>query len=190
MRCLVCHSLSFKLICKDCLKRWFTPSFFERSIGNNFKVYSFYEYSHIKEFINLKYKKYGSFVLKLIAKESFKKFANEFKYTNKLFAIPIDDNPINGFSHTAILANELKSNYIKPLFNSLKARNRISYAGKDYQFRLNNPRDFIYCGKTGIDVILVDDIITTGLTMIEAYSVLKKADTNPLFGLVLADAKL
>ena len=38
-------------------------------------------------------------------------------------------------------------------------------------------------------VILVDDIVTTGTTILEARDTLQKAGTRVLFALVLADAK-
>ena len=43
--------------------------------------------------------------------------------------------------------------------------------------------------KENIDVILIDDIVTTGSTLEEAHDALKKHDVNVLFALVLADAK-
>jgi len=69
------------------------------------------------------------------------------------------------------------------------AQNRVHYAGKDLQFRLNHPRHFTYTGKSYIDVILVDDIITTGITLQEAQKVLIQHNVNVLFALTLADVE-
>ena len=66
---------------------------------------------------------------------------------------------------------------------------RSGYAGKSLQFRLDNPRDFDYHGKKDVDVILVDDIITTGITLQEAQKVLTQSGVNVLFALVLADVE-
>jgi len=76
-----------------------------------------------------------------------------------------------------------------PQHASLMAQNRVHYAGKPLQYRLDNPRDFRYTGRSGVDVILVDDIITTGITLQEAQQVLLSHDVNVLFALTLADAK-
>jgi competence protein ComFC len=54
---------------------------------------------------------------------------------------------------------------------------------------LDNPRDFKYTFKKNINAILIDDIVTTGTTLCEAYSILKKNNINVLFALTLADAR-
>ncbi|MCD8541680.1 MAG: hypothetical protein LRY22_03610 [Aliarcobacter cryaerophilus] len=89
-------------------------------------------------------------------------------------AIPIDDHTRHDFSQTAILAKHLKSAFIKPIFNTLKAKNIVKYAGKNLEFRQKNPRKFIYSGVKNCDVILVDDVITTGTTILEAKKSFKK----------------
>jgi competence protein ComFC len=83
----------------------------------------------------------------------------------------------------------MKTNYSIPQHSSLQAKNRVNYSGKSLQFRLENPRDFIYRGKSNIDVILVDDIITTGITLQEAQKVLIEHGVNVLFALTLADVE-
>lgn len=106
-----------------------------------------------------------------------------------MYALAIDDVVNDYFSHSAILANSLKSNIIKPYFNVLKATNKVKYAGQNLEFRQNNKRNFIYSGKKFIDIILVDDIVTTGLTMLEAKEIVEKFGCNVLFGIALSDAK-
>ena len=76
-----------------------------------------------------------------------------------------------------------------PQHASLMAQNRVNYSGKSLQYRLEHPRDFVYTGKSGIDVILVDDIITTGITLQEAQKVLMENGVNVLFALTLADVE-
>jgi competence protein ComFC len=65
----------------------------------------------------------------------------------------------------------------------------VNYSGKTLQFRLDHPRDFLYTGKSNTDVILVDDIITTGITLQEAQKVLMDHGVNVLFALTLADVE-
>jgi len=136
-----------------------------------------------------KHKDIGYFVYNILAKRTFKEFAKNFSYKQKVYSIAIDDNPKDGYSHTAILNKHLKSKYIKPVFSKLRAQNSVSYSGKSLDFRLNNPRDFKYDFKRDIEVILVDDIITTGTTLKEASKVLENEGIRVLFALTLADAR-
>ena len=125
--------------------------------------------------------------MEILAKNSFAEFSKVYK--EKIYSIAIDDNSKKGYSHTAILNNSLKSKYITPLYKKLIAQNKISYAGKDLDFRLNNPRNFTYKGKRDIDVILVDDVVTTGTTLNEAKDILKQYGVNVAFCLALIDKR-
>jgi len=57
------------------------------------------------------------------------------------------------------------------------------------EFRINNPRNFKYYGNKNIDVILIDDVVTTATTINEAKEVLKKYNVNVVFCLVLVDKR-
>lgn len=188
MRCLCCESLSFKAICTGCQKNLLTPSFYKRELEEDFFVYSFYKIEEIKELINAKYYFYGDRVFKILSNLAFKKFALNFEYPHKIKAIPIDDRIKQSFSHTAILTKALKSQKIQPTYNTLHAKNNIKYAGKTLEFRKTNKREFIYKGKKNLEIILVDDIITSGCTLLEAKSVLEKNGCKVLFALTLSDA--
>ena len=84
----------------------------------------------------------------------------------------------------------MKNTNISLLANTLIAQNTIKYAGKNLKFRERNKRNFIYYGKKNIKVILVDDIVTTGLTILEAKQILENNNCEVLFALTLSDAKL
>jgi competence protein ComFC len=161
------------------------PNFFKKELRKDFFVYSFYSYEEIEDFILSKYHFHGDRVFNILAKLAFSKFASNFSYPTLVYALPIDDHTRHDFSHTAILAKHLKTSHIKPLYNTLRASNVIKYAGKDLKFRQNNPRNFIYKGACGIDVILVDDLMTTGTTLLEAKRVLEQHDCKVLFALTL-----
>lgn len=185
MRCLSCEKLSFSIICKKCQNTLLAPNFFKKELSKNFFVYSFYSYEEIEPFILSKYYFHGDRVFNILAKLSFSKFASHFSYPTLVYALPIDDHSRHDFSHTAILAKHLKAPFIKPIYNVLKASNIVKYAGKDLDFRQKNPRKFVYTGTSNIDVILVDDLMTTGTTILEAKKVLKKHNVNVLFALTL-----
>jgi competence protein ComFC len=101
----------------------------------------------------------------------------------EVYLIGVDESVTSGYSHVALLTSVTQ--YV--IHNGLIATNRVKYSGKSLNFRLNNPRKFHYTGVSNLDVILVDDIVTTGTTLLEAKEVLEQNGVNVLFGLTLAD---
>lgn len=190
MRCLICESISFKIICSSCQNRLLQLSFNKREVEKNFYNYSFYSFKELEDLILSKYYFYGDRVFNILAKLSFYKFASNFTFSEKVYAIGIDDHTRHNFSHTALLAKSLKSEFIEPRFDVLKATNIVKYAGKDLSFREKNPRKFKINSFRDKKVILVDDLITTGLTILEARRALKRVNCEVLFSLTLADAKI
>lgn len=186
MRCVSCLNYSLSLVCRNCQKLFLKPEIGKVVLESGLVVYYFYKYSEIKNLLLSKYEIFGSEIFNILAKNSFTPFSKNLKFENNVYSIGVDDNVIKGFSHSAILAKSIESKYIKPKFNSLIATNRVKYAGENKSFRLANPRKFKYMGKENIDVILVDDILTYGFTLNEAYKKLSKLKVNVLFALVLA----
>ncbi|MCK9472405.1 MAG: ComF family protein [Sulfurimonas sp.] len=186
----MCENLSLSHICHNCQNTFLTPSIYRRKILGNIDVISFYKYSDIKELLHTKHTDLGYYIYSILAKNSFKKFAAEFNYSHTITSIAVDDYSKYGYSHTAILNKALKSRYINPLFNKLRAKNRVSYSGKSKEFRLLNPRDFEVKNFKQKDLILIDDIITTNLTLTQAVGALQKNTKKVLFCLTLADASI
>ena len=190
MRCISCENLSLQIICNNCQKDLLEPHFHKRELSKDFFVYSFYGYEDIKKLINTKYEFYGDKIFNILGKLSFNKFAINFEFTENVLAIPIDDHTRHQFSQSAILSRHLKSKFIMPKYSTLKAINIIKYAGKDLKFRENNKRDFKYSGQKNTKVILVDDLVTSGLTILEAKEVLEQNGCEVIFALTLSDAKV
>lgn len=186
----MCESLSLQHICNNCQETFLQASLFKRHLNDGTLVISFYKYIEIKELLHTKHTDIGYYIYNILAKLSFTKFASEFQTDEKLISIAVDDTAIYGYSHTAILNNSLNTASIKPLFNKLRAQNRESYSGKSLQYRLNNPRNFKVQKFKEKNIILVDDIITTGTTLTQALHVMKKEEKEILFCLTLADAGL
>ena len=65
----------------------------------------------------------------------------------------------------------------------------LKYHGKSLSYCLENPRLFYINKKINTDVILIDDILTTGLTLQNAVKVLEKNNINVLFCITLAYVK-
>jgi len=190
MKCLLCESLSFTHICKSCQVSFLTPSIYKRQLSNNIEVISFYKYKDIKNLLHTKHTDLGYYIYNILAKNSLQKFASEFKLDKKIISIAVDDNVKSGYSHTAVLNKQLKSKYIKPIYSKLRSTNEISYSGKSKEYRLLNPRDFKLKSFDENEVILVDDIITTGSTLSQAINIMKSNKKEVLFCLTLADASL
>jgi competence protein ComFC len=190
MRCYLCAKLSFSIFCKTCKDNLLTTRVYTRKIGT-LDVISFYKYSMLESLLLTKHKPEGYRVYKALANMTLKPFIDEFIKSDdrKVYIIGVDEYVKSGYSHVALLTHAMKRKDSIPLHSSLMARNRVKYSGKDLQFRLNNPRDFVYTGKSDIDVILVDDIITTGISLQEAQKVLIESGVNVLFALTLADVE-
>jgi competence protein ComFC len=189
IKCLICKSLSLSIICKDCQSTHLKPSFFTRELPGGFRVYSFYKYNDISDLIKTKHTFIGAKIYKILAKNSFKVFSQNFSFDSRVYSISLDDKVKSGYSHTAILNRELKSSTISPIYSKIRSTNDISYSGKSLDFRLKNMRGFKTVVEGKNDLILVDDIITTGTTILEAKKVLENAGQTPLFALTLADAR-
>ena len=188
MKCLLCERYSLtQHICTKCQNQLLQPSLYKRDLDNGIEVLSFYKYEDIKPLLFTKHTALGFHNYKLLARLSFAKFAQEFLWSERVASIAIDDTTTNGYAHTAILNNALKSRYIHPKFAKLHANNPIKYSGKSKAFREANPRDFQLKSFSQNEVILVDDIITTGTTLREATTKLTQAKKEVIFCLTLTD---
>ena len=189
MRCITCELWSLQIICKNCQDTLLQPTLNKRQLDDDFFVYSFYSYEELQDLLNTKYEFYGDKVFNILAKLSFSKFSSNFNYGEKVTSIPIDDHTRHEFSQSAILAKHTKSLNLTPIYSTLKASNKIKYAGRDLEFRKKNPRRFKYTGEKDIKVILIDDLVTSGLTLLEARKKLQQNSCETLFALTLCDAK-
>jgi len=190
MRCYSCHRLSLKPLCSDCRKRLFVPTIRKRRAGS-LEVISFYRYSLLESLLLHKHKPEGYRIFKDLARMTLKPFVENFlrEDPRPVAIIGIDEKVKGGYAHVAVMTREMRSALSTPLHASLLSRNSVNYAGKTLQYRLDHPREFLYRGPEGIDAILVDDIITTGITLQEAQGILAEHHVNVLFALTLADAR-
>lgn len=188
MRCHLCTHLSWQPLCKTCLSTFLTPTPAFRILEDGLRVYSFYRYSDIAPLLHTKHTFMGAKIFAQLGHHTFHAFLKTFELPKGVYALPIDDHVRHGYAHSAILAKATKP-YLTPLYASLRAQNHLSYSGQSKAFREANKRNFRVICQEGIDVILIDDIITTGSTLKEAHQALQTRGVNVLFALVLADAK-
>jgi len=179
--------LSFESFCKVCQEQLLQPTIQKRSL-NGLDVYSFFSYQNIEDLLLTKYTPQGFKVYRALGNLSFRPFIKKFTQEDRrlIYVVGVDENVKHGYSHVALLTHALRSKNVKILYGKLLAKKSIKYAGKSLQFRRNNPREFFYSGLKGIEVILVDDIITTGTTLMEAKETLTKEGVTVLFALTLA----
>ncbi len=131
----------------------------------------------------------GYHMYDILAKTAFASFAESFIYEESVAVLGIDDHVRYGYSHTALLARRLKSRVLVPYYGKLRDVSGHHYSGKDFQYRLTHPRAFEFGNVPQEKVILVDDILTTGLTLTQAAEVVQEKRKEVLFCLTLADAK-
>ncbi len=154
-------------------------------LESGLEVLSIYAYEEIEPLLLTKHLPHGWATYRILAKESFRIFDKD--AGGGMMAISVDDDPKDGYSHTAILARCLKKAGYRPLYGKLHAQIRISYAGQSKSFRLQNPRNFLYTGPANIKAVLVDDVVTTGLTLMEAHDTLARSGVDVIGAIVLAD---
>lgn len=190
MRCFSCSKLSLSIICKTCREQLFVPTIGTRKVGT-LDVISFFKYASLETLLHTKHKPEGYRIYKALAKMTMKPFIEEFVESDDrdVYIVGIDEYVKSGYAHVALLTRAMKTKVSLPQHSVLMAKNRVNYSGNSLQFRLENPRAFVYTGKPNIDVILVDDIITTGITLQEAQKVLLSHGVNVLFALTLADVE-
>ncbi len=190
MRCYTCGKLGFSILCNICRENLFKPTVSTRRIGT-LDVISFYPYSTLEPLLLTKHKPEGYRIFNALAQMTMRPFIKEYieHDEDSVYITGIDERVSSGYSHVALLTYAMRTRRSIPQFASLLAANRVNYAGKPLQYRLDHPRGFSYRGKKNVDVILVDDIITTGITLQEAQKCLIQEGINILFALTLADAK-
>lgn len=189
MRCMMCERWSWSHICKTCQKNLLTPTLHKRKILGSIPVYSFFPYDEIEPLLLTKHTDVGYYIYSILAKRALKPFAAAWSYENRVASVGIDDDPKGGYSHTAVLNRALKSDRITPRYNALRATSHHKYAGKSVQERLLHPRQFAYRPFAEEEVILVDDIVTTGTTLTEAAETFHANGKRVILCLTLADAE-
>lgn len=189
MRCILCLGFTLGGICGQCQKSLLKPSLFKRKLPSGLTVYSFYPYDEIQNLILTKHSDIGAKVYKKIARAITPAVLKLLDNDSSLVAV--ENKKLSPYSHTAILVNELKKSHKNSFQGSLIDKNDIKYSGKSLVYRVKNPRDFTLrkSEKLSKSVILIDDIVTTGLTLQNAAQKLQNNGFNVKFAITLADAK-
>jgi ComF family protein len=196
-------------LCRDC-KSVIGPSGFHKKYKTEFieDLYFATNYKNplVKRLIT--HFKYEPFVKKLsvplssLIIEHFQLIENnQILFGNKkdsvLIPIPLEKKKLRwrGFNQAEEIAKEISSFLKVPLFNDILIKKRktppqVKLAEKE---RRENLKGVFYCqNKNKIsnkNILLVDDVYTTGSTMKECARVLKKAGSKKVLGVVIARAE-
>jgi len=189
MRCILCQRISWHTLCTPCLQS-LGPQPEARTLACGLSVISLFPYDEIASLLHTKYEAIGSGIYRRLARHLLRPVAQNFTPDQKFYAVGIDEDVTKGYAHTAILSRSLRSGHIRPMYGKLLAENKLSYAGKSLAFRKANPRGFTYTGPIDREIILVDDLLTSGTTLCEAKAAVEAAGGSVALALVLAAAKL
>lgn len=188
MRCQLCLNLSWQPLCKNCLETILKPTPSKRILEDGLIVYSVYSYKDLKDLLHTKHTYYGAKIFAQLTKYALLPLVKTFTCKD-VYSIPIDDHARSGYSHSAVIAKELQK-YLNPLYKSLRAKNHMRYSGKKLYIRQKAKRNFMLTCKKNIDVVLIDDIVTSGATLKEANATCKEKNVRVAFAITLADANL
>ncbi len=135
----------------------------------------------------------------LIQNERFYESYNRYKNYTMLVSIPLHLARLRnrGYNHASLLADGLSKKLSLPVLNLLqrtkKTRSQYGLKRKERRenirnaFILNDDKKILHSVQNDIKVaFLVDDILTTGSTMLEAARALKKAGVQKVWGITLA----
>jgi competence protein ComFC len=193
MRCILCHRISLRVVCPSCQSRWLTPHIHRRQIGS-LEIVSLFGYSQIEPLLLTKHTPVGYRVFRFFGREFvapfLETFARQDSATEPVAVIGVDEQPsFGGYAHIALLTRPIRHPLLTVRHGRLLARTPVHYAGKDLAYRLDHPRRMTYRPAKPASVILVDDIVTTGLTLQESAYAVASSGKNVLFALTLADAE-
>jgi competence protein ComFC len=191
--CLVCNNPSFNNLTHPRCKKKFT-------IDGCFSALS-YNKAVQKLASNFKYKPYLTdlktvlselFYESIIQNEQFAKLIVDSEWL--MVPIPLSKTKLRkrGYNQAEILAEELSKRFNFPVQDLLlRAKETKTQVGlSNLQRKLNVKGAFVLKNSqlsiVNKSIFLVDDVVTTGSTLLEAARILKRAGASKVFGLTLA----
>lgn len=196
--------------CPKCRRKQSDGNFCSKKCGENFNfdqliVCLEYSKSNLisKMVVQFKYRFSEELVevLGKIMKHQLAEFSHEFRNEDGVFLIPVPLSPgrlkFRGFNQSILLAKYLEKNFSgMKVYDCMKREDGSEQqAGKLRNERLKNLENKIAMKEDSGEnlraknVILIDDIATTGTTLNECAKVLKLAGADHVCGLVLARGK-
>ena len=192
MRCLCCdqdikkislYSFIFKedRLCINCRNRMTKNH--KRIKIDELEIESFYDYNSLFKSLIIQYKECYDELLSEVFLYGIKEYIN-IKYRDyKIIYMPSSKEKLNkrGFNHLKLIFEELDLKVV----DGLKYKEELIQQGKNMSERVKMKDNFIYEGDRLDKVLIVDDVLTTGSSIVGAYRALKPYCNN-IRALVLA----
>ena len=202
IHCLGCKQEK-SLLCQSCLNKIPIQGQYKPNTHNLDKVITALDYRHslVKKAIkSCKYSPFAYSVLKDLCSlliKLLKQSPESICYLTKnnfiLIPIPLSKQKtaIRGFNQAELIARELANEFNWPLNAKLlkKVKNNLSQTNLTREQRIKNVQDVFKITKgqaSPKNIILVDDILTTGATLYQAAKTLKQAGAKKIWAIVLA----
>lgn len=180
MRCLYCDSKINKttlyniffeedLLCPDCRNKM---KYHHQKFNNSgLDIESFYDYDSLFKDMLLQYKECYDEALKDIFLYRINNYINIKYHGYKTIYIPSTKKKIEerGFDHLNLIFDNLTLQHVK----SLSMLNEISQYSKNYEERRKMVDNLIYKGEKLNKVLIIDDVYTTGSSLLGAYKALR-----------------
>lgn len=198
MNCLYCDSkiekmsltslfLQEDLLCSKCRQQLKI----ERKIIDlgEFKVETFFEYDGIFKSILLQYKECMDEALKPVFLYGLDEYMNIRYHSYKLLLAPSSKSKLEkrGFNHLEGIFEPIKLERI----NGLRMINDLCQEGKNYEERSKMKNNYIYEGERIDKLLIVDDVLTTGSTLMGIFNVLNsKVDKIKVLSLAYKNKSL
>ncbi len=199
IECLGCHQTG-EIICQKCLDKIIVLNKWEANLYSLERIVTIFDYQQplLKKIIkSFKYSPYNLNVLKRLSllfikclKQS--PLALNYLTKNKFILVPI---PLSrqklakrGFNQAELIARELATAFNWPLKNVLKkTKNNPSQTNLSREQRkLNVQNVFQVKEQPPANIILIDDVLTTGATLKQAANILQQAGAKKIWAIVLA----
>ena len=200
IKCLDCHQWG-EVICQSCLDKIIILNQWKPNLYYLDKIVIIFDYRQdlVKKAIkSFKYPPYHQAVLKrfsLLFIQCLKQSSPALNYLTKnnfvLVPVPLSGRKLaqRGFNQAELIAKELADefNWVLNLKVLKKIKNNPSQTNLSYEQRkLNVQNVFKIQEKCPANVILIDDILTTGATLSQAAKTLRQAGAKKIWAIVLA----
>jgi len=199
VECLGCYQLG-EIICQKCLDKIIILNKWESNLYSLEKIVTIFDYKQplLKKTIkSFKYPPYNLNILKKLSPIFIKclkqsPLSLDYLIKNKFILVPI---PLfkrklakRGFNQADLIAQELATAFNLPLKKCLKKiKNTPSQTNLSREQRkLNIQNIFKIQGELSPNIILIDDVLTTGATLEQAAKILHQAGVKKIWAIVLA----
>ena len=201
-KCIGCFDYNQNLLCNNCLKQIQIHNNFIPLNNNLNSILYCMDYKNpiVKELIHkFKYQKITSLkdIFENILNQSLEKYKNTFNQDWILIPVPLHTfkQRIRGFNQSEILSNSISKILNIKSYNNILIRfknNPPQANQEDIQKRKQNAKNIFKINENtkylinNKNIILIDDVFTTGSTLNECATILKQNNVNKIISICLA----